>query len=192
MGLTRRNLSTIMHTTTDDRRRRWRNHHREHDGSGIHRFFHHGRGGRAVRRGNVRFAILSVLQAGPMHGYQVITELETRTQGRWRPSAGSVYPTLQLLEDEGLLTSEELEGRRTYSLTDDGRSAAAEHPMTLEAEEGSSAPSMRTLAMSVIGAARQVERIGTAEANAAAREILVDARRRIYRLLAEDDTGPSA
>ena len=180
-----------MHTT-NERRRRWRNHHRDHERSGIHRLFQHGRGGRAVRRGNVRVAILSALQSGPMHGYQVITELETRTQGRWRPSAGSVYPTLQLLEDEGLLTSEELEGRRTYSLTDAGRSAAAEHPMSLEVEGGSDTPSMRTLAMSVIGAAKQVERIGTPEANAAAREILVDARRRIYRLLAEDDAGPAS
>jgi DNA-binding PadR family transcriptional regulator len=190
MRRTERTLHTV-HTTTE-RRRRWRNHHRDHERSGVHRFFQHGRGGRSVRRGNVRVAILSVLQAGPMHGYQVITELETRTQGRWRPSAGSVYPTLQLLEDEGLLTSEELEGRRTYSLTDAGRSAAAENPMSLEAEGGNADPSMRTLAMSLIGAARQVERIGTPESNATAREILVDARRRIYRLLADDDAGPAA
>ena len=60
------------------------------------------RSGRS-RRGKVRLAILSVLGEQPMHGYQVIQELQTRTQGRWKPSAGSVYPTLQLLEDEGLL-----------------------------------------------------------------------------------------
>src|SRR5919106_6860369 len=112
--------------------RRWRHRVRDHDLHGLHRFFRHGRSGRAVRRGNVRFAILSALQAGPMHGYQVIQELESRTQGRWRPSAGSVYPTLQQLEDEGLVTSADVDGRRTYSLSDAGRTAAEEHPLAAD------------------------------------------------------------
>ena len=175
------------HSPHSERRRGWRTHHRDHDGSRIHRFFGHGRGGRAVRRGNVRFAILSVLRDRPMHGYQVIGELETRTAGRWRPSAGSVYPTLQLLEDEGLLASAEVDGRRTYSLTDAGRQAADEHPLALETDAATEAPDVRKLAMSVIGAAMQVKRSGTPEANQAAREILTDARRSLYRLLAEDD-----
>lgn len=173
-----------------------RNHHRGHDGSGVHRFFSHGRGGRSVRRGNVRFAILSALQDRPMHGYQVIQELESRTSGRWRPSAGSIYPTLQLLEDEGLLTSEEVEARRTYSLTDAGRQAAEEHPLSADgwagAEAGTDGPDLRKLAASVMEAVMQVRRIGTAEANESAREILTDARRRLYRLLADDDTEPTA
>ena len=80
------------------------------------------RGGRsAVRRGDVRPAILAVLEDEPMHGYQVIRVLEERSRGHWRPSAGSVYPTLQQLQDEGLVRSEEIDGRRTYSLTDEGR-----------------------------------------------------------------------
>jgi DNA-binding PadR family transcriptional regulator len=138
-----------------------------------------------VRRGNVRFAILAALKDQPMHGYQVIQELEARTRGRWRPSAGSVYPTLQLLEDEGLLSSQEIDGRRTYSLTDAGRTAADEHPMSPEGwldDEGAVAPELRSVAM----AAAQIERIGNADTRVAAREILVDARKRLYRLLADD------
>ena len=61
-----------------------------------------------------------------MHGYEMIQELEARTNGLWRPSAGSIYPTLQLLEDEGLVTAEESEGRRRFSLTDAGRAEAEE------------------------------------------------------------------
>jgi DNA-binding PadR family transcriptional regulator len=161
----------------------------------MRRFFHHGRGGRSVRRGNVRFAILSALQAQPMHGYQVIQELETRTQGRWRPSAGSVYPTLQLLEDEGLLTSEDVDGRRTYSLTDAGRQAAEEHPLAASDAFGAAAsdgPDLGAQLRSVAQASMQIQRIGTADMVTAADKILVDARRRLYRLLAEDDAEPTA
>ena len=86
----------------------------------------HGRGRHRVRRGDVRSAILALLDDRPMHGYEMITELEERTGGRWRPSAGSIYPTLQLLEDEGLVTAEEVEGRKVYSLTDAGKKAAPE------------------------------------------------------------------
>jgi DNA-binding PadR family transcriptional regulator len=172
--------------------RRWR--HRSGD-RGIHRFFHHGRGGRSVRRGNVRFAILSALQTGPMHGYQVIQELESRTGGRWRPSAGSVYPTLQLLEDEGLLSSEDVEGRRTYSLTDAGRTAADEHPISREGwmeTDAGGEPSLPELAGRLIAAAAELDRVGTDAARGSARDALVDARKRIYRLLADDEAESSA
>jgi DNA-binding PadR family transcriptional regulator len=135
----------------------------------------------------VRGAILAVLADRPMHGYQVISELETRTQGRWRPSAGSVYPTLQLLEDEGLLSSEEIDGRRTYALTDDGRQAAEPFQGLLEADAASGAHDLRRVAMSVVAAARQVDRIGSADDVESARQILADARRRLYRLLAEEE-----
>lgn len=125
-----------------------------------------------------------------MHGYQVISELENRTRGRWRPSAGSVYPTLQLLEDEGLVTSAEVEGRRTYSLTDAGQAAAQEHPISregwLETDDGGS-PSLPELAGRLIAAAAELDRVGTDEARESARAALVDARKRIYRLLAEDE-----
>ena len=177
-----------MHSPFPRHARRWRHRVGDHDLQGLHRFFRHGRGGRSVRRGNVRFAILSALRDQPMHGYQVIQELEARTQGRWRPSAGSVYPTLQLLEDEGLLASEVIDGRRTYSLTDGGRQAAEEHPLSPEGWlDADDAPHLLGLARGLIEATQQVERIGTSAARDSAREILVDARKRLYRLLAEDD-----
>src|SRR5262245_45884231 len=81
-------------------------------------------GGPGVRRGNVRAAILALLAERPMHGYEMIQELEARTDGLWRPSAGSIYPTLQLLEDEGLVSGEDSDGKRRFSLTDAGRAEA--------------------------------------------------------------------
>jgi DNA-binding PadR family transcriptional regulator len=128
-----------------------------------------------------------------MHGYQVIQELESRTDGRWRPSAGSIYPTLQLLEDEGLVTSEDVDGRRTYTLTDTGRQAASDTPLSrhpgLGTDVATEALDVRKLAMHLIGAAVQVKRMGSPEANKAARDLLVDARKQMYRLLAEDHDG---
>jgi len=76
----------------------------------------HGRGGR-TRRGDVRAAILALLAEEPMHGYQIITELTERSGGVWRPSPGSVYPTLSALEDQGLVTADTSEGRRVFQLT---------------------------------------------------------------------------
>lgn len=175
--------------------RRGRLHHRDPD-VGHHRFFRHGRGGRSVRRGNVRFAILSVLRDRPMHGYQVIQELESRTNGRWRPSAGSVYPTLQLLEDEGMLTSDEVEGRRTYSLTDAGQRAADEHPLSsggwLETDTAEDGPDLGSLFKSVAQASMQIQRIGSARARESARGILTDARKGLYRILADDEAEPGS
>src|SRR6266511_1264604 len=87
----------------------------------------HGRHGRhRVRRGDVRSAVLALLDDRSMHGYEMIQELEERTGGRWRPSAGSIYPTLQLLEDEGLVKGTDVEGKRVFSLTDDGSKAVEE------------------------------------------------------------------
>ena len=77
--------------------------------------------GPRMGRGDVRAAVLALLAEGPMHGYQIIREIEERSGGSWKPSPGSVYPTLQLLADEGLISSEESNGRKTYSLTDAGR-----------------------------------------------------------------------
>src|SRR6187431_3015708 len=82
--------------------------------------------GTRMGRGDVRTAILALLTEAPMHGYQLIRAIEERTDGRWKPSAGSVYPTLQLLADEGLVTAEMSQDRKTYSLTDAGEQVAAE------------------------------------------------------------------
>jgi DNA-binding PadR family transcriptional regulator len=87
-------------------------------------------GGRArfFESGEVRLAILSLLSEGPKHGYQLMKELEERSGGLYRASAGSVYPTLQQLEDEGLILAEQREGKRVYSLTEAGRAELAKVP----------------------------------------------------------------
>src|SRR6266540_4346007 len=92
-------------------------------GGDVHGHFPRGR----ARRGDVRTAILALLAERPMHGYEMIQELSGRTGGMWRPSPGSVYPTLQMLEDEGLISSQETEGKRLFSLTDTGREEAGRH-----------------------------------------------------------------
>lgn len=71
--------------------------------------------------GEVRLALLSLLEEGPKHGYQLMKDLEARSGGLYRASAGAIYPTLQQLEDEGLITSEQADGRRVYKLTDAGK-----------------------------------------------------------------------
>ncbi len=152
-----------------------------------------------ARRGDVRAAILALLAERPMHGYQVIQELEARSGGRWRPSAGSVYPTLQQLEDEGLVHGDDVGGRRVFDLTDAGRAEAARRSDAAgapwdtagrAADDG--AFDLRQLAFQVGAAAMQVAQVGSAGSLEAARAVLVDARRSLYRLLAEDEAAPSA
>lgn len=87
-----------------------------------------GRRGRFFEFGEVRLAILSLLSEGPKHGYQLMKEMKERSGGMYRASAGSVYPTLQQLEDEGLITSERVDGRRVYSLTEAGRKELESDP----------------------------------------------------------------
>jgi DNA-binding PadR family transcriptional regulator len=86
------------------------------------------RGGpRMFGRGDLKYALLQLLQQRPMHGYEMIRELEERSSGFYTPSAGAVYPTLQLLEDRGWVTSQTTEGKKVYTITDAGRQAANEH-----------------------------------------------------------------
>jgi DNA-binding PadR family transcriptional regulator len=143
-----------------------------------------------VRRGNVRAAILALLAERPMHGYEMIQELEARTDGVWRPSAGSIYPTLQLLEDEGLVTGEESGGKRRFSLTDTGRAEADElerPPWEEVTGEGDGrASSLRDAGFQLGAAIIQVARTGTEDQIAKTRDILNDARRRVYTVLGED------
>ena len=146
----------------------------------------------AVKRGKVRPLILAVLHDQPMHGYQVMQELEARTGGRWRPSAGTIYPTLQQLEDEGLVQAHpEEDGRRVYRLTDAGREAADASPLTrhpwFEKDAGGDGIDLRRQATQLLGAAVQVQRVGSAEAQQEAQRILSESRRRLYRLLADDE-----
>jgi DNA-binding PadR family transcriptional regulator len=150
-----------------------------------------GRGGPRVRRGDVRAAILALLTERPMHGYEMIQELKARTNGVWRPSAGSIYPTLQLLEDEGLVTGEESGGKRRFSLTDAGREEAEtlDRPPWEEVtdEDEGRASNLRDSAFQLGAATIQVARTGSEDQIAKAREILDDARRRVYAVLSEAD-----
>lgn len=102
------------------------------------RFYRRGRGGRRHRRrhffesGDMKYVILKLLAERPMHGYEVMKALEERTRGCYTPSPGSVYPTLQWLEDEGLVESEERDGKKVYSINDSGRAFLDEHKSTVE------------------------------------------------------------
>ena len=155
---------------------------------------HRGRGrGQGRRgRGDVRAAILALLAERPMHGYEMIQELEARTGGVWRPSPGSVYPTLQLLEDEGLIAGEEGEGRRRFTLTDSGRTEAERRGQQAPWEEVTAgvAPAAWNLRDAIAQTAQAAWSVGSAGSEAQqarALEVLNDARRRLYAILAEDD-----
>ena len=147
--------------------------------------------GTRMGRGDVRVAILTLLTEKPMHGYQMIREIEERTGGRWKPSAGSVYPTLQLLTDEGLVTVEMAQDRKTYSLTDEGKAAAAEIVGTAPWDDEPDADTSGRRAVPKAGfelaqAVSQVARTGTAEQQKQAAELLNETRRKIYSILAQD------
>lgn len=146
-----------------------------------------------MARGDVRAAVLALLAEQPMHGYQLIHAIEERSGGSWKPSAGSVYPTLQLLADEGLITGEEEQGRKTYSLTEAGReSLEAEKPAPWESTDGAPRTNdhARLTALPKAGvdlaaAAAQVGRTGSAEQVEQAVAVLDDARRALYAILAD-------
>jgi DNA-binding PadR family transcriptional regulator len=125
-----------------------------------------------------------------MHGYEMIQELEQRTGGIWRPSPGSVYPTLQLLEDEGLIVAEESAGRKRFVLTDTGRpeaeAAAQNAPWREYGDENvSQAQEFRDAAFGIMDALRQVGFNGTSEQRAQALEVLTETRRKLYAILAD-------
>jgi DNA-binding PadR family transcriptional regulator len=152
---------------------------------------HGGFGGGRARRGDVRTAVLRLLAESPMHGYQIIQELSSRSGGAWSPSAGSVYPTLQLLADEGLVTAEETSGKKVFSLTEAGVAAAAETaeqpaPWDEAAENGTGAQGYREAAGKLMGAIMQIGKNGSEAQRTAAIEVLDDARKKLYALLAED------
>ena len=153
-------------------------------------FFGHGP---RANRGDVRAAILALLAEAPMHGYQIISEIAERSGGVWTPSPGSVYPTLQHLEDEDLVTSATADGKKVFSLTDAGRAVNDARPGDRAPwEEVGEDVDARLLELrdgigQVVNAVRQIARSGTAAQVAAAKQVLGDARRSLYRILAEDD-----
>jgi len=152
--------------------------------------------GPKVRRGDVRAAILDVLAVEAMNGYQIIQQIAERSGGAWKPSPGSVYPTVQQLEDEGLVEGQESEGRRLLRLTEEGRRYVEEHPDELartwqsfddEPEQTDRPGDLKPVIGQVMGAVWQVVVSGTKQQQAEAAEILADTRRRLYGLLAEGD-----
>ena len=147
---------------------------------------------RRGRRGDVRAAILLLLAERAMHGYEMIQEIAERTQDLWRPSPGSVYPTLQLLVDEGLIVGEESEGsKKLFTLTDAGREAAekVETPPWDEITEGADPAhlNLRAAVGQLFGAVAQSAHAASTEQQQRILEIVNNARREIYTILAEDD-----
>jgi DNA-binding PadR family transcriptional regulator len=152
------------------------------------------RGGGRAKRGNVRAAAMALLAEEPMNGYQIIQQISERSGGLWQPSPGSVYPALAQLEDENLIALQDTSGgRRAYGLTDAGRTYAESHadelsaPWSALAGEANAAHDMRRLVHQVHLAAGQVISAGTDEQVSQARKVLTQARRALYRILAEDE-----
>ena len=152
--------------------------------------------GPKARRGDVRAAILAVLAEQPMNGYQIIQEIAERSGGVWKPSPGSIYPTLQQLEDEGLVTADAEVGRRTFQLTDEGRAYVAAHQDEVSAPwEAMSAPAgddengFKPVLGQVATAMWQILASGSPEQQAKARDAVADLRRKLYGILAEEDDG---
>ncbi|GAC1317436.1 MAG: hypothetical protein NVSMB16_13960 [Acidimicrobiales bacterium] len=153
-------------------------------------FFGHGP---RANRGDVRAAILGLLAESPMHGYQIIKEIEQRSGGVWTPSPGSVYPTLQQLEDEELVTSDSTAAKKVFSLTPagvavNGARASARAPWEEVGDDVDSALiELRTGIGQVASAVREIARGGTPAQVGAAKGVLAEARRSLYRILAGDD-----
>ena len=153
---------------------------------------------RGARRGDVRAAVLALLLERPMHGYELIQQIEERSGGVWRPSPGSIYPTLQLLADEGLVSGDESGGRRLFTLTDAGREEAARYegrsPFSQERDETFEVAHRFRAEMGQLGmAVWQVAQVGTDEQRAEILGVLAEARRRAYQLLADGGSaeGPA-
>jgi DNA-binding PadR family transcriptional regulator len=128
-----------------------------------------------------------------MNGYQLISQIAERSGGAWKPSPGSIYPTLQQLEDEGLVRAETDGARRTYVLTEDGRTYVAEHADEVAAPwaamtEGNDGNDIRPLIGQIAAAVWQIASVGTPEQQRRGREALADLRRRLHTILAEDET----
>ncbi|MDQ0756613.1 hypothetical protein QFZ61_002600 [Arthrobacter sp. B3I4] len=146
--------------------------------------------GTRAGRGEVRSAILALLAERPMHGYQIIREIEERSSGSWKPSAGSVYPTLQLLADEGFIRAEESNGRKIYSLTEAGREEAAgsdaSAPWEVPGPAAGGFAALPKAGLELAQAASQVGRTGSPKQVQEAVKVLDEARRRLYSILAQD------
>jgi len=151
------------------------------------------RGGKASR-GDVRAAILALLREGPRTGYQIMSDIEERSGGAWRPSPGAVYPALAQLADEGLIMGEESGGRRTYSLSQAGRDYVEQNPEKARGawesqaqQEAWELPGLFAEAARLGAGIVQIAHAGTPGQVQDAERLLEETRRRLYRILADDD-----
>jgi DNA-binding PadR family transcriptional regulator len=148
--------------------------------------------GRRARRGDIRTAALLLLAEEPRNGYQIMQEVQERSGGIWSPSPGSVYPALQQLEDEGLIRTQEDDGRKLFAITDAGRALleerGAERPAPWE-QTGAAAGAheLGKLVREVASAFAQVMRTGSEAQIAKAGTVLAGTRRELYRILADGD-----
>lgn len=148
-------------------------------------------GGR-MRRGGMQTAILALLAEQPMHGYQIIQELGNRSGGAWTPGAGSVYPTLEQLEAQGLITGVQQDDKRVYTITDKGRELAEEHrahgrgaPWDEAAEAPGPHAELGKSVFALMSAVQQVGKTGTDEQVAKVVELVDGVRKQVYLILAE-------
>ncbi|MEV4380522.1 PadR family transcriptional regulator [Streptosporangium sp. NPDC049644] len=152
--------------------------------------------GRKAKRGDVRAAILALLTESPRNGYQIIQEIERRSEGGWKPSPGAVYPALQQLTDEGLVLAEENEGRKTFELTEAGRAYVAEHSEEVRAPWEEMTPDIDDSTWELMDTARQsgfamlqILQTGSESQIRQAKQTLAETRRKLYQILADGDTG---
>ncbi len=157
----------------------------------------HGGGRHRARRGAAVEAALMLLDERPMHGYELIGEMSERSGGRWQPSPGTIYPALNRMEERGLIEAEEVDGKRRFTLTSDGRARVAE---MREAPGAGAAPwddpgtgrrgDLRGRVAELVGQVRQIGRFGTPEQAEAAGTVLDDAKRQLYAILATNPAEP--
>ena len=142
-------------------------------------------------RGEVRSAILHLLNEEGMHGYQIMQEIHERSDNAWQPSPGSIYPQLQQLADEGLVISETVSGKNIFNLTDEGRVATAELGDTppwerISGTQTAGAMSLRHALVQLGDAVRTMARTGNESQIEKAQELLTNTRKGIYALLASE------
>ncbi|MGN9841843.1 PadR family transcriptional regulator [Nonomuraea sp. H19] len=152
--------------------------------------------GRKAKRGDVRAAILALLAEEPRNGYQIIQEIAERSEGGWKPSPGAVYPALQQLTDEGLVISEENEGRKSFRLTEEGRNYIEAHADEVRAPWDEMRPDIDDntadlwhIARQSAFAMMQILQTGNDAQIREARKTLVETRRKLYQILADDEPG---
>jgi DNA-binding PadR family transcriptional regulator len=159
-----------------------------------------GRGGpgrRRQRRGDIKYVLLELLKDKPSHGYELIKAIEEGSGGFYRPSAGAIYPTLQLLEEEGSLTSEVIEDKRVYTITDAGRKLLQERESSHETgfgpfrrhHHGPDTPQLndlRRMIAALLETVMQVARHGTPEQVKAVQALIESTNKQVHAILAQN------